>query len=64
MPAAVGIDHQQMDRIAAHVKNTQSHEKQTSRATGRGLSRPAETRAKLRIPERAAALVQSALIVV
>jgi hypothetical protein len=29
MSTAVGIDHQQMDRIATHVEHAQSHGKQT-----------------------------------
>ena len=39
MPAAVGIDHQQMNRVAAHVEHAQSHGTQTSRAAWIGVSR-------------------------
>jgi hypothetical protein len=42
MAATVGIDHQQMDRVATYVQDAQSHEAQPSRATMRDASRPAD----------------------
>ena len=40
MPTAVGIDHQQMDRIATHVEHAQSHKNNLVGAAFRGVIAP------------------------
>src|ERR1700758_3591087 len=40
MPTAVGIDHQQMDRVATHVKHAQSHKNNLVGAASRGVIAP------------------------
>ena len=49
MSTAVGIDHQQMDRVTTHVEDTQSHDNNLVVATTRVTLRP-ECQ-EVRVPE-------------